>query len=113
MPCATALCLAASIWLQQHSYDDSHRLAVLQHIHLESRFQPCVVSRSGSFLLQWAGSRLAWWRERYQGCPPWQAQLERMDYELRNVTVYSCFWHAQTESAALAALRRGFGRGRC
>jgi hypothetical protein len=35
------------------------------------------------------------------------------DAELRNEPKYSCFWRTTTESAALAALRRGFGRGSC
>jgi hypothetical protein len=35
------------------------------------------------------------------------------DNELRNEANYSCFWQATTRSGALAALRRGFGRGRC
>lgn len=112
MNCATGLCAAISIWLGAHGYMPFQRDAVLRHIWLESRFEECAVNpHSGSrYLMQWDGSRLAWFHGQ---CLSWDQQMERADWELRNISAYGCFWRARTESEALKALRRGFGRGRC
>ena len=46
-------------------------------------------------------------------CPSLEKQLAFANNELRNEPNYSCFWRATTKSAALSALRRGFGGGMC
>ena len=48
-----------------------------------------------------------------QSLSPLEKQLAFADSELRNEPAYSCFWDASTKAAAVAALRRGFGRGSC
>ena len=108
------LCLLVSAWLTENHYDAPHRDAVLTYIRHESDFQPNLIERTGVCLAQWAGSRrrdvLAQGRGR---CPPWQDQLERMDFELRNEPMYRCFWAAHTYAAAVSAIKRGFGQGKC
>lgn len=89
--------------------------ALTQHAWLESRFEPSIEGRSGSCLLQWTGTRLRDLRQ-FSGsrrCPDLLTQLAWAGIELKTVPEYSCFWRARSYGAALAALRRGFGRGRC
>lgn len=109
----TGLCLAIGLWLTQHQYEPFQRDAILKSIWVESRFESCIISKSGSYLAQWAGPRLAWIRHHHPGCPPWQWQMERLDYELRNEPAYGCFWRARSYLGAYQMFRRGFEHGKC
>ena len=110
---AGSLCLLISGWLSGHGYETYQRDAILRSLWVESRFQECIISKSGSYLAQWAGSRLSFIHRNYQGCPPWQWQMERLDYELRSEPSYACFWKARDYGSAYSAFRRGFEHGRC
>src|SRR6266851_5643640 len=84
---------------------------------IESGFRPCAANGSNlRYTFQWSGARLRRLDE-FAGvrgsCPPLEMQLAFAHNELRNEPSYSCFWQATTKSAALAALRRGFGGGTC
>jgi hypothetical protein len=110
-----ALCLLISSWLTSHGYGLSQRDAVLQNIHLESRFQPCVTrGRNGSaYLLQWLGPRRraleAWSND--SRCPGWTTQMEFMTSELQG-RKFRRFWLATTAPIAFYEFREHFGRGR-
>ena len=99
-------------WFLAHNYPPSHAEAMIRQAALESNFQPCVRSRTGSWLYGWVGSRrhaLA----AYAGtarCPSVETQLAFADAELR--TQYTSFWSAPP-GAAFSVLRRCFGRGQC
>ena len=110
---AGSLCLLISGWLSGHGYETYQRDAILRSIWIESRFESCVVSGSGSFLVQWAGPRLRWIQQHYRGCPPWEWQMERLDWELKTVSEYQCFWKARSYPAAFRAFRKGFEHGNC
>jgi hypothetical protein len=101
-------------WLLTHNYSPSQANAMIQQANIESGLQPCIRSRSGSWLFAWTGRRrvaLA----RYAGtagCPGLETQLAFADYELRGQPTYAGFWRASSENA-FPVLRRCFGRGRC
>jgi hypothetical protein len=99
-------------WFLAHNYPPAHAEAMIRQAELESSLQPCVRSRSGSWLYGWVGTRrhaLAAYARTTQ-CPPIEMQLAFADEELR--TEYSGFWSA-TPRNAFAVLRQCFGRGRC
>ncbi len=103
-------------WLSTAGYHRFQAEALAEHARIESGFRPCAAGRAGlRYTFQWGGLRL---RRLYEfagsrRCPPLDTQLAFADNELRNEPKYSCFWQTTTKSAALAALRRGFGRGTC
>jgi hypothetical protein len=103
-------------WFSAAGYRDFQAVALAEHARIESGFRPCASGAAGlSYTFQWGGTRLQR-LQKYAGarsCPPLDTQLAFADDELRNEQKYSCFWQATTKSAALAALRRGFGRGSC
>lgn len=89
---------------------------MLQHAKTESGYNACIAGPGGlRYLFQWGGTRLQRLHEfaHTSGCPQIHSQLAFADKELRNDPRFSCFWGAQTESQAYAALRRGFGHGSC
>jgi hypothetical protein len=89
---------------------------MMQHARIESGFRPCVVAGSLRYTYQWSGERLrrlAAFSGSEGHCPALDKQLSFADHELRTEPNFSCFWQATTGSDALAALRRGFGRGSC
>ena len=100
-------------WFLAHHYPPSHAEAMIRQANIESRFQPCVRSRTGSWLYGWVGARrqaLA----AYAGssaCPSVQTQLAFADKELRSGD-FASFWRASPERA-FAVLRQCFGRGQC
>ena len=87
---------------------------MIRQADIESGLQPCVRSRTGSWLFAWTGSRrraLA----RYagtEGCPGLEVQLAFADQELRREPSYAVFWRAAPRDA-FPVLRQCFGRGRC
>jgi hypothetical protein len=91
--------------------------ALVDYAQMESGFRPCAVNGSTyHYTYQWSGLRLRRLDEfaRANGnCPALDKQLAFADRELRHEPNYSCFLGATTRTAALAALRRGFGFGRC
>ena len=104
-------------WFSSAGYQSSQVEALVEHAGIESGFRPCAYNRAGfRYTFQWSGLRL---QRLYDfagvggSCPPLDKQLAFANNELRNEPNYSCFWRATTKSAALAALRRGFGQGRC
>ena len=105
-----------SKWLADAGYQPFQVAALLQHARVESGFNACI-SGAGDlrYLFQWGSTR----RQRLQefahtsGCPQIRTQMAFADKELRNDPKFSCFWNAQTQSDAYAALRRGFGQGSC
>lgn len=103
-------------WLSTAGYKDFQVAALLQHAKAESGFNACIAGAGDlRYLFQWGGRR----REQLQefahtsGCPQIRTQMAFADKELRNDPKFSCFWNAQTQSEAYAALRRGFGHGSC
>jgi hypothetical protein len=111
MDCTTALSTCIALWLSGHGYLPNQRDAILKQLWTESRLEPCVVGRSGSFLPQWAGPRL---RRVHQmlgpGCPSWDRQMWLVDWELRTEPSYRAFWSAPP-GREFSVLRRTFGRG--
>jgi len=103
-------------WFSAAGYRRFQAEALAQHARIESGFRPCASGAAGlRYTFQWGGTRLQRLHE-FAGarrCPPLDTQLAFADGELRNDPKYSCFWRTTTQSAALAALRRGFGRGSC
>jgi hypothetical protein len=90
--------------------------ALADHARIESGFNPCIRGPGGlSYTFQWGWARLQRLHEfaGTRGCPPLDKQLAFADKELRSEPTFACFWRATTRSSALAALRRGFGMGRC
>jgi|SRR5665213_1246772 len=103
-------------WFAAAGYKEFQVAALAEHARIESGFRPCAAGAGDlRYTFQWAGTRLRHLHEfaRTQGCPQLDTQLAFADKELRNDGKFSCFWRATTEPAALAALRRGFGRGNC
>jgi hypothetical protein len=103
-------------WFSTAGYKEFQVAALADHAKIESGFNACATGPAGlSFLYQWGGTRLRQLHEfaRTSGCPQLHTQLAFADKELRNDPKFSCFWGATTEASALAALRRGFGRGSC
>ena len=103
-------------WFSVAGYQRFQVEALAEHARIESGFRPCAAGAAGlRYTFQWGGTRLQRLHE-FAGarrCPPLDAQLAFAHRELRNDPKYSCFWQATTKPAALAALRRGFGRGSC
>ncbi len=104
-------------WFSRAGYQSIQVEALAEHAGIESGFRPCASNGSGlRYTFQWSGARLRRLDE-FAGvhgkCPSLDKQLAFANNELRNEPNYSCFWRATTKSAALLALRRGFGRGRC
>jgi hypothetical protein len=99
-------------WFLAHNYPLSHAEAMLRQADIESHFQPCISSRTGSWLYGWVGARrLA--LAAYAGtpkCPSLQAQLAFADKELHGD--FASFWRAPPQRA-FTVLRQCFGRGRC
>ena len=112
MAAATVRALMMS-WFLAHHYPPSHAEAMIRQADIESRFQPCVQSRTGSWLYGWVGTRrraLAAYAGA-SGCPSVQTQLAFADKELRTGS-FSSFWRA-APGHAFHVLRRCFGRGQC
>jgi hypothetical protein len=103
-------------WFSSAGYRGFQAEALAEHAKMESGFRPCAAGAAGlRYTFQWGGTRLQRLHE-FAGarlCPPLDKQLAFADAELRNEPKYSCFWQTTTRSAALAALRRGFGGGSC
>jgi hypothetical protein len=103
-------------WFTAAGYREFRVEALAEHARIESGFRPCAAGAAGlRYTFQWGGTRLQHLYE-FAGarrCPPLDMQLAFADNELRTEPNYSCFWQTTTKSAALAALRRGFGHGRC
>jgi hypothetical protein len=104
-------------WFWADGYQTFQISALLGHARDESGYRPCAAGPAGlRYLYQWGGKRL---RLLYQfagehgGCPALDTQLGFADAELRSNPNFACFWRARTAETALAALRRGFGRGSC
>lgn len=98
-----------------HGYQPFQAEALSRNAWIETRWQFCQISKSGRWLMQWAGQRrhdLAAYAGT-TGCPPLQMQLEFADIELKTIPAFACFWDAVDERSALAALRRGFEHGHC
>ncbi|HLY47126.1 MAG TPA: phage tail tip lysozyme [Stellaceae bacterium] len=103
-------------WFAASGYRDFQVAALIAHARIESNFQPCVAGAADlRYLYQWGGTRLQRLHKfaRAPGCPPLDTQLAFANDELRKEPRFACFWDATTASGALAALRRGFGRGSC
>lgn len=104
-------------WFTKAGYKSFQAEALAEHAKIESGFRPCASPRSSlRYTYQWGGlrlQRLDRFADAHGGCPPLEKQLAFADTELRGQPAFSCFWSATTASGALAALRRGFGQGRC
>jgi hypothetical protein len=101
-------------WLLTHNYSSIRAQAMIEQANMESGLEPCIRSRTGSWLYGWTGSRkhaLALYAGT-SACPALATQLAFADLELRSQPLYAPFWHASGDNT-LAVLRRCFGRGRC
>ena len=103
-------------WFSAHGYRPSQVYALVDYVRMESNFNPCITNgRSYLYSFQWdteRARRLAAFAGT-NSCPPLEKQLAFADRELRTNPNYSCFFYAADRTTALAALRRGFGYGRC
>ncbi|MGE3783063.1 MAG: phage tail tip lysozyme [Alphaproteobacteria bacterium] len=103
-------------WFLRAGYPPHQAAALVDHARLESGLNPCIGGRGGvRYTYQWNGTRLQRLYE-FAGtrtCPPLDKQLAFADNELRSNPNFSCFLSTSTREAGVAALRRGFGRGRC
>src|SRR6202011_4916349 len=103
-------------WLAAAGYRDFQVAALVEHAKGESGFNACIAGPGGlRYLFQWGGTRLQRLQEfaHTSGCPQIRTQLAFADRELRDEPKFACFWQARTQTAAYAALRRGFGGGSC
>jgi hypothetical protein len=103
-------------WFTKRGYQPYQVEAMADHAKAESGFRPCASAGDRRYTYQWSGlrlRRLIAYARVGDACPPIEKQLVFADYELRVEPAFSCFWGATTRAAALSALRRGFGRGRC
>jgi hypothetical protein len=103
-------------WFSAHGYKDFQVAALLGHARDESGYHPCIAGPGGlRYTFQWASTRLENLHRfaNDEGCPPLDKQLAFADSELRQDPKFACFWRATDAESALAALRRGFGRGTC
>lgn len=103
-------------WFINAGYPAFQAAALVDHARIESGLNPCIGGPGGlRYTYQWGGTRL---QRLYdfaatRTCPPLAKQLEFADNELRRNPNFSCFLSTNTREAAVAALRRGFGLGRC
>jgi len=103
-------------WFLAHGYKAFQVAALLGHARDESGYHPCISGPAGlRYTFQWGGTRLQSLHRfaNVEGCPPLDKQLAFTDAELRQDPKFACFWRANDSGSALAALRRGFGRGSC
>ena len=103
-------------WFIQAGYPEFQAAALVDHARLESGLNPCIRGPGGlRYTYQWGGTRLQRLYEfaGMRTCPPLAKQLAFADNELRNNPNFACFLSASNRAAAVSALRRGFGRGRC
>ena len=103
-------------WFTAAGYRNYQVSALVEHARIESGFHPCIAGAGGlRYTYQWGGTRLQRLHQfaGTQSCPPLGMQLKFTDNELRRDAKFSCFWGATSDAGALAALRRGFGRGSC
>jgi len=101
-------------WFLKAGYPPFQAAALVDHARIESGLNPCIAG-AYHYTYQWSGRRLDRLYEfaRTRGCPPLAKQLAFADQELRNEPNFSCFLHTTGREEAVAALRRGFGHGRC
>jgi hypothetical protein len=103
-------------WFWKAGYKDYQTQAMAEQAWIESGYRPCVAGPHGlRYTYQWGYERL---QQLYafagtDSCPSLDIQLTFADNELRNNPSYWCFWQAPDYGSAVAALRRGFGQGRC
>lgn len=103
-------------WFLHAGYPPFQAAALVDHARSESGFHPCIAGPAGlRYTYQWGGTRLKRLYEfaETRSCPPLATQLAFADRELRHDAKFSCFFEATTREGAVAALRRGFGRGSC
>jgi len=103
-------------WFLDAGYPAFQAAALVDHARTESGLKPCIAGPAGlRYTYQWGGTRLQRLYEfaETRECPPLDKQLAFADHELRNNGKFSCFLGTATREAAVVALRRGFGRGRC
>ena len=103
-------------WFLKAGYPAFQAAALVDHARVESGLNPCISAPAGyRYTYQWAGQRLQRLHKfaDTQSCPPLDKQLAFADNELRGDPNFSCFLSTTTRDAAVTALRRGFGRGRC
>lgn len=103
-------------WFSHAGYQPQQVSALVEYVRIESGFRPCATNGSGiRYTFQWSGRRLDQLASfaGTRGCPALSKQLAFADHELRHDPNYACFWDATTPTTAFAALRRGFGYGRC
>ena len=103
-------------WFLKAGYPAFQAAALVDHARIESGLNPCIAGPGGlRYTYQWGGLRLQRLYE-FAGtrtCPPLAKQLAFADNELRGNANFSCFLSTTTRDAAVTALRRGFGQGRC
>jgi len=103
-------------WFLKAGYPAFQAAALVDHARVESGLNPCIAGPGGyRYTYQWAGLRL---QRLYEftgthSCPPLAKQLAFADNELRTNANFACFLSTTTREAAVTALRRGFGLGRC
>jgi hypothetical protein len=103
-------------WFLAAGYQPFQAAALVDHARIESGLHPCIAGPGGlRYTYQWSGTRLQRLHvfAETNGCPPLDKQLAFADRELRHEEKFSCFLRTTTREAAVAALRRGFGRGSC
>jgi hypothetical protein len=103
-------------WFLKAGYPAFQAAALVDHARIESGLNPCIAGPGGlRYTYQWGGLRLQRLYEfaGTRSCPPLAKQLAFADNELRGNANFSCFLSATTRDAAVTALRRGFGLGRC
>ena len=103
-------------WFLKAGYPAFQAAALVDHARIESGLNPCIAGPGGyRYTYQWAGLRLQRLYEftGTRSCPPLAKQLAFADSELRGNSNFSCFLSTTTREAAVTALRRGFGLGRC
>jgi hypothetical protein len=103
-------------WFLKAGYPAFQAAALVDHARIESGLNPCIAGPAGlRYTYQWGGLRL---QRLYQfagtrNCPPLTKQLAFANAELRGNPNFSCFLNTTNRDAAVSALRRGFGQGRC
>jgi hypothetical protein len=103
-------------WFLKAGYPAFQAAALVDHARVESGLNPCIGGPGGlRYTYQWGGLRLQRLYEfaGTRACPPLAKQLAFADGELRGNPNFGCFLSTTTRDAAVTALRRGFGLGRC